>query len=186
ARCAILGYGGIGKEIARLVRTLGATVIALNTSGRTDDPAEACYRLAELTEAVAQADVIFCCLPLTDLTRGCIGREAFAAMRENAVFLSLSRGEVIDETALFQKLRDCPDFNAGIDAWWVEPVRHGRFETRHPFLEMPNVIASPHNSAVVPGSMDNACRVAVANLKNYLTGGPVTGIARSADWLSQG
>lgn len=185
ARCAILGYGGIGREIARLVRAFGARVVALNSSGTTSDPVEACYDLARLADCVAGADVIFCCLPLNDITLGAVGATAFQAMQHNGVFISLSRGEVIDETALYEKLRDHRDFSAGIDAWWVEPVRHGRFETKHPFLDMPNVIASPHNSAVVPGSMDNACRTAVINLKNHLTGGPVVGIARPTDWLSQ-
>lgn len=186
ATCAILGYGGIGKEIARLVRALGAThVIAINTSGKGDASADLCGTLADLPRLLPQADVIFCCLPLTDITLGVIDATTLAATKPDAVLINVSRGEIIDQRALYERLRDYPDYSAGIDAWWVEPLRHGRFEIDHPFLDLPNLLASPHNSAVVPGSMDNACRAAAQNLRNYLTGAEVRGLARDIDWLTQ-
>jgi glycerate dehydrogenase len=78
---------------------------------------------------------------------------------------------VIEEAALFEHLNAHPDFTACIDAWWVEPVRHGKFETGHDFMSLPNVIASPHNSASVKGWRYVALKRAVENIATVLDGG---------------
>ena len=57
-----------------------------------------------------------------------------------------------------------------IDAWWIEPVRHGEFRVDQPFLDLPNVIASPHNSGQGGDAQDIALRRAVENCRRVLTG----------------
>jgi phosphoglycerate dehydrogenase-like enzyme len=71
----------------------------------------------------------------------------------------------------------------GIDAWWIEPLRHGEFRINYPFFELQNFLGSPHNSAVVPGIMVEAVRYAAENVLRFLRGQPIAGLVRREDYL---
>jgi phosphoglycerate dehydrogenase-like enzyme len=169
--CGILGFGGIGKATARLMRAFGAKVHAINRSGKTEEPVDWIGTDANLGELLKTSDVLILSLPLTPASKGLIGKSELAAMKPDAILVNLARGEIIDETALYEHLKANPDFWAGIDAWWVEPVRHGRFEMAHDFLSLPNVIASPHNSASVHGWREVSLGRAIANIRRVLIDG---------------
>jgi phosphoglycerate dehydrogenase-like enzyme len=168
--CGILGFGGIGVATARLMRAMGMKVHAINRRGRSEEPTDWIGSVAALDTLLAASDVLVVCTPLTPATTDLIGTRELALMKPDAILVNLARGEIIQEAALFAHLRSHPGFFACIDAWWVEPVRHGTFRTDHPFLSLPNVLGSPHNSASVPGMTATALRRAIVNVRRALSG----------------
>jgi len=146
----VIGYGSIGKRVARVLAALGMDVLAVR---RTDLPAEAVDGIevrpvAALHDLLPRATVLAVCVPLTAETRGMIGAEELAALPEGASLVNVARGPVVEEEALYEALRSGRLHSAGIDVWYVYPGRDGdpndTKPSRFPFEELPNVVMSPH------------------------------------------
>src|SRR5438105_1840882 len=155
---AVLGYGSIGREVARLASAFGMRVLAvkLRPEQRRDDgfvppglgdpegriPARI-VGLAGLHGILAEADYVVISLPLTPATRGMLGRDALAACRPTAWIVNVGRGPMIDETALVQALRGGRLGGAYLDVFDEEPLPAG-----HPYWDTPNLFVSPHIAGV--------------------------------------
>lgn len=168
--CGILGFGAVGVATARLLRAFGMKIHAINRRGMSEEPTDWIATTERLDELLRAADVLVISAALTKATEGLIGARELALMKEEAIFVNVARGEIVDEAALYAHLKAHPRFFAGIDAWWVEPVRHRRFEVGHPFLDLPNVIGSPHNSAGGGVWRDISLRRAVENCRRAILG----------------
>jgi phosphoglycerate dehydrogenase-like enzyme len=170
--CGIFGFGNVGVATARLMRAFGMKIHAINRRGASPEPVDWIATPDRLDELLCAADVFVICAALTTETMGIIGARELGLMKEDAIFINVARGEIVDEGALYAHLEAHPRFFAGIDAWWVEPVRHGHFAMGHPFLDLPNVIGSPHNSAGGGAWREHYLRRAVANCRRALQGEP--------------
>lgn len=179
----ILGFGGIGRATARLMRAFGMQIYAINHSGKSTEPADFLGTLHDVEQVLHQSDVVVISLPLTSATKGLIGKEQLEWMKPDAILVNVARGAIIDEQALYNHVKNHPEFLVGIDAWWTEPFMHGSFRMEYPFLELPNVIGSPHNSAVVTDVLVGATRQAAENVNHFLKGEKVIGIAQREDYL---
>jgi len=183
ATCVILGFGGIGTTTARMLRAFGARICAVTRTGTATNDADVTASISDLHRVLPTADVLVIGLPLTLATRGLIGAPELALMKPSAILVNVGRGPIIDQAALYEHLRTHQDFTAGIDTWWAEPAGDAPFRTDYPFLDLPNVLGSPHNSSIVAGAMTSAARLAAVNVRRYLRGEPVIGVIRRSDYV---
>ncbi|PPR09898.1 MAG: Hydroxypyruvate reductase [Alphaproteobacteria bacterium MarineAlpha11_Bin1] len=170
ATCGILGFGVTGREVARVMRGLGMRIEAVNRSGNTDEQVGFIGTLDDLDSLMSAADIFVITVPLTRNTDRLIRAQHLALMKPDAVLVNVARGEIIVEDDLYRHLLKNPRFTACLEAWWIEPVRHGKFETSYPFLDLPNVIASPHNSAMTEDALTVAAQRGAENVLRLLRG----------------
>jgi phosphoglycerate dehydrogenase-like enzyme len=138
----IVGLGHSGRELARLAAPFAMRLLAYSPHA---DPAQAealGIRLTSLEEALREADFLSLHCRLTDRTRKLIGRPQFALMKPTAFFINVARGELVDQSALVDALRERKIAGAGLDVFEVEPPPAG-----DPILALDNVIVTPHWSA---------------------------------------
>lgn len=164
----VVGYGGIGRATAKLFRSLGARISAITRSGGPEEMVEWVGTLDELDEALAFADIVVLSIPLTRRTRGLIGARELSLMKHDAILVNVARGAIVDEAALYEHLIANRTFKVGIDTWWEEPRDGAAFSPRYPFVELENVLGSPHNSGMTTPSFANAAREAAENAARAL------------------
>ena len=97
-------------------------------------------------------------------------------MKPDAMIVNVARGEIIDQRALYDYLSTNPDACAGIDAWWVEPFRHGELRIDYPFFDLPNVLGSPHNSPRAPDGNSKSVQHAAQNIARFIRGETPAGL----------
>ena len=175
----IVGYGRVGREVARRAAPFGARILAANRSPIADkgDAAEI-YPLADLDRMLSQCDTIALCTALGPETTGLIDARRLGLMKPTAFLINIARGQVVDEDAIFTALRDRKIGGAALDVWWqyptaAEPERRG---SRHPFHELPNVIVTPHNSGWTSGMVRRRWDEIADNLRRFARGEPLINI----------
>ena len=140
----IVGYGGIGREVARRLGGFEMEVLAVSRSGPKNTEEEQAISLSQhckgsaLHELLPRADFVILAPPLNDNTRGLIGVEEFALMKPSSFIVNVARGGVIDYESLLEALKNQQISGAGLDVFWQEPV-----DPNDPLFEH-NVIATPH------------------------------------------
>ncbi len=164
----VAGLGDIGGTLARKADGMGMRVIGVR---RTPQPATGVaqvYTADQLPIALAQADHVALCLPLTSDTRHFIGAAQLHAMRPTAYIYNVGRGASIDQKALEEALQQGIIAGAGLDVTEVEPV-----PLDSPLWAMSNVILSQHTSGMSPHNSDRVTELFAANLTRYLAGDPL-------------
>lgn len=184
ANLGIVGYGAIGRRVGALGEAFGMDVVGLRRAKEPGDGPEVLEGLEALPALLGKSDFVVVSLPLSDETRGAIGKDELQGMRSGAVLVNVSRGAVIDEEALYDHLSLHPDFYAGLDVWWDYPKDDERFAQSQPFHELPNVVMTPHAAAMVPGFRARMARFAARNVRAFLEGEKISGVAKVEDYVS--
>lgn len=180
--CLVVGFGGIGKAVARRMRALGMTVWGVNRSGRTDELADRVGKMGDLDSMLPGADLVVLCLPLTPESRGLVARERLELMKPDAILVNVGRGPLVEEEDLYRHLLSNPDFFYGADVWWNEPEGDDGFLPRFSFLDLHNVVGTPHNADRVPGMDLEATVVAARNVRRFLEGERPLNIVNPSDY----
>ncbi|HPM39540.1 MAG TPA: 2-hydroxyacid dehydrogenase [Bacteroidales bacterium] len=175
----IIGYGSIGKETAKLMQPFDVNVYAINTSGKTDDDVAFIGTLQDLDIVLKNSDILLISIPLNKETQALIGKRELELMKSDAILINVARGDIIIEKDLYEHMRTHPEFSAGIDAWWIEPFKYGKFEIHYPFFELTNFIGSPHNSSVVPNSLIDGAKQAAINVKRFINKEAIKGLIKT-------
>ena len=180
----IVGYGSIGREVARLAKAFGMRVLAakrrsesagepgaFELAGLGDQAGvlpDALYGPEQLREMLAQCDFVVLAVPLTQETRGMIGEAELRAMKPAAYLVNIARGEVCDEAALIHALQDKWIAGAGLDVFTQEPLPEAS-----PLWTLPNVILTPHISGFTPHYEQRGVDIFCENLRRYIAGQPL-------------
>jgi phosphoglycerate dehydrogenase-like enzyme len=179
----IVGYGRIGREVARRARAFGMSVLACSRTARgADEFVSRVSGMNALPELLAAADFVVLALPLDGSTAGIIGASQIALMKPAAVLINVARGALIDEQALFDACRNRLIGGAIIDTWYRYP-RQGETVSppgNLPFRELDNIIMTPHASGWTEGLRPRRCRLIAENLDRLAKGEPLVNVVRSA------
>lgn len=179
------GYGGIGRETARLARQLGLRVHAMTRSGikprgdvylvpGTGDPEgvipDRVFRAGEELEFLGGLDFLIVALPLTKVTEGLIGERELHALPPTAYLLNPARGPIVQEQALLRALRERWIAGAALDTHYYYPM-----PPEHPLWRIPNVIFTPHisGSTLSPRFKERLWEIFTQNIARFVRGEPL-------------
>ncbi|WP_145252302.1 D-glycerate dehydrogenase [Pseudomonas sp. SJZ131] len=174
----IIGMGRIGEALAQRGHFgFGMPVIYHSHSPKpaVEQRFNAQYR--SLPELLQQADFVCLTLPLTAETEGLIGKQQFALMRPQTIFINISRGKVVDEAALIEALRSGQIRAAGLDVFEREPLN-----ADSSLMQMDNVVATPHIGSATHETREAMATCAVDNLLQALAGERPANLVNSAAW----
>ena len=159
----IIGVGAVGGEVARICRE-GFRMSVLGHQ-RSLERLPAGVAAASLDELLRTSDYVVVSCALTDATRGLLSREKLKLLKQSACVINVSRGAVIDETALVDALRAGRIAGAALDVFQDQPVA-----ANHPMLSLDNVVLTPHVAGITVESMQRMSAVAVAETLRILRG----------------
>jgi phosphoglycerate dehydrogenase-like enzyme len=159
----VVGLGGTGREVARRAAAFDMRVLAVDPEP-VARPAEveAVWGMGGFHRLLEEADAVVICAPLAPSTRGMFDREAFRHMKPTAVLVNVTRGAIVDDSALLEALREKRIAGAALDVTPIEPL-----PPDHPLWTMDNVVITPHVAGASPYRMDRVVDLFCRNLAAF-------------------
>jgi D-3-phosphoglycerate dehydrogenase / 2-oxoglutarate reductase len=157
----LIGFGGIGAEVARIALGSGMKVIAWNRTPKTCPGVE----FVALDRLLADSHVVSIHLLLSDETRDFLSRERIAAMKPGVILVNTARGAIVDEDAMIEALKSGHIRHAGLDVFNIEPLPKD-----HPLTTLPNVTLSAHSAFRTPEASENLINAAWEHCRRIAKG----------------
>jgi phosphoglycerate dehydrogenase-like enzyme len=170
SRWLIVGFGAIGRRVARLAKAFDARVVGVNRHGGSDEWADEMCTPATLTRALPDADVVVIALPLNASTRGLVNGPFLGRMKPSSVLVNVARGAILDEAALLEALDRGTPAHALLDVFAAEPLPR-----TSPLWTHPQVSITAHVAGMGGGLLARSDRFFLENLRRYLAGEDVVG-----------
>jgi phosphoglycerate dehydrogenase-like enzyme len=167
----IIGLGKTGEAIARRAHAMDMTTLGIRARPKPMPDLGEVRAPDALLTLLPRADFVVCCVPLLPSTRGLLGRTAFATMKPSAVLIDISRGGVVEETALLAALDAGHLKGAALDVFATEPL-----PADHPLWGYDNVAITPHCASVYEGWDVKSVEMFAANLARYRRGEPLENV----------
>jgi D-3-phosphoglycerate dehydrogenase / 2-oxoglutarate reductase len=174
SRLGIIGYGSIGRALAPIAKALGMQVSVADPFVTIDD---AGIKHLPLDDLLGRADYVVCLAIANEQTENLIGRAALSRMQPHAFFINLSRGNLVDEQALADALREGRIAGAAMDV--------GRAPDQMPtpgLARLPNVIATPHIGGLTPQAIEHQARETVRQVAAIVNGEAPPGAVNAERW----
>lgn len=172
ARALVVGTGGIGREIARMLGAAGMEVRGAGRRAAADDADFGVVVASEdLATEAAWCDHLVLAAPLTPATRGLVDAAVLSAMKPDAHLVNVGRGALVDESALVSALIERSIGGATLDVFDIEPL-----PIDHPLWEAPNVTITAHMSGDVVGWRDTLAAQYTENVRRWLVGQPLRNV----------
>ncbi|MEG2038224.1 MAG: D-2-hydroxyacid dehydrogenase [Oscillospiraceae bacterium] len=162
----IVGYGAIGKRVAEIAMALGMKVLAYRRNPVTKEEREN-LKFVNLDTLLAQSDVVTIHCPLCDDTVGMMNKEAFAKMKDGAMFINTARGGLVDEQALSEALSSGHLSYAGLDVLSSEPPK-----ADNPLLKQHNCVITPHVAWTPKQTRERLVQIVADNIAAFEVGKP--------------
>ena len=168
----IVGLGGTGRELAIRASAFGMRVVAVDPED-VDVPecVASCWKMDRFHHLLTLSDVVAVCAPLTPDTRGMFDEDAFRSMKSSALLINVTRGGIMDESALVGALAQGLIAGAGLDVAPVEPL-----PPDHPLWKLDNVLITPHTAGGSPNRQDRIVNLFCENLKHLDAGQPLLSV----------
>lgn len=155
----IVGMGSIGRAVARRAKGFGMNILYHNRKRNPEAEKELGASYAPFDELIGQADFVVCLTPLTEETKHLFNRSAFQKMKKSAIFINVSRGQVVDERDLYDALIHNEIAGAGLDVFAEEPI-----SKEHPLVGLPQVTALPHIGSASRETREEMMRLCAENI----------------------
>jgi phosphoglycerate dehydrogenase-like enzyme len=173
ATLGLVGLGTIGGSAARHASGLGMRVIAVREHPEKASPegVEQVFASSQLDTLLAQSDYVVLAAPVTSATHNLIDAAGLAKMKPDASLINVGRGQLVDEAALIQALRDHKIGGAALDVFVEEPL-----PSSSPLWNFENVLITPHTAGLTEKQWERQYAVVAENLRRYLNHQPLLAI----------
>jgi phosphoglycerate dehydrogenase-like enzyme len=181
----ILGFGGIGRAVAKIAKGFAMQVVAYSRSSGSIPGVRLYKGTAGLSEVLRKSDGVVLALPLTNQTTHIINASTLAEMKKSAILVNIARGELVEEKSVFDHMQANSNFRYATDVWWYREGRES-LKTTYPFFSLTNFVGTPHVSGPSGLATGKPVELAIENTIRFLRGLKPKNVVDPSEYLAQG